>query len=152
MNKTYRILANTIVILVVVQAMMIVFAVAGLFHWIDEGATLDKAVIEGWEDEPPTWQGAIGHFVHVMAGTYLIPLLGIILLVVAFFATVPGGVKYAAIVAASIAVQVTVGIMADSAPWLGLVHGLNAFILFMSAIMAARAARPADVRQPAMAG
>lgn len=152
MRKTYRILADAIAVLVVVQAAMIAFAVAGLFTWIDEGATLDKAVIESWEDEPPTWDGAIGHFIHVMAGTFLIPLIGLLLLIVAFFAGVAGGVKWAAIIAVSIIVQVMAGIMAAGAPWLGIVHGLNAFILFVAALMAARAAKPADVREPAMVG
>ena len=68
-----------------------VFAIAGLFKWIDDGATLDKSVIEAWEDDPPTWTGSIGHFIHVMNGTFLIPLLGIILLIVSFFAAVNGG-------------------------------------------------------------
>lgn len=146
MRKTYRILANIIAIDVVIQAMAIVFALAGLFKWIDDGATLDSAVIESWETDPPTWTGAIGHFIHVMNGTYLIPLLGIILLIVSFFAKVDGGVKWASIVAISIAVQVIVGISSASAPVLGLVHGLNAFILFGAALMAAKCAKGTGVR------
>lgn len=141
MRKTYRILADIIAIDVVIQAMMIVFAVAGLFKWIDDGATLDKSVIESWEDDPPTWTGSIGHFIHVMNGTFLIPLLGILLLIVSFFAAVNGGVKWALIVAASIVVQVLAGQLSSESPYLGLVHGLNAFILFGAALMAARSAR-----------
>lgn len=152
MRKTYRILADAIAVLVVVQAAMIVFSLAGLFAWIDDGNTLDKAVIEGWEDEPPTFTGAIGHFIHVMSGTFLIPLIGLLLLIVSFFAKVAGGVKWAAIIAVSIIVQVMAGMMADGTPWLGIVHGANAFILFSAAIMAARAARPAEVPEPAMVG
>jgi len=147
MRKTYRILADIIAIEVVIQAMMIVFAVAGLFHWIDEGATLNQSVIDGWQDEPPTWTGAIGHFIHVMNGQFLIPLLGLALLIVSFFAGVAGGVKWAAIVFASILVQVMAGMAAGDAPYLGLVHGLNAFVLFSAAIMAARAAKPAEVQE-----
>ena len=77
MRKTYRILADIIAIEVVIQAMVIVFAVAGLFKWIDDGATLDKAVIESWEDDASTWTGAIGHFIHGMNGQFIIPLLGL---------------------------------------------------------------------------
>lgn len=152
MRKTYRILASTIAVLVVVQAMMIVWSVAGLFYWIDEGATLDKAVIEGWADEPPTFQGAIGHFVHVMSGTFLIPLIGILLLIVSFFAKVPRGVLLAVVVAVSIAVQYFAGFFADSMPYIGLIHGLNAFILFGVSLAAAKAAKEAaDTTQTAPA-
>ncbi len=128
MRKTYRILADIIAIEVVIQAMAIVFAVAGLFKWIDDGATLDKSVIESWEDDPPTWTGSIGHFIHVMNGTFLIPLLGIALLIVSFFAAVNGGVKWALIIAASIVVQVLAGQLAErvalprSGPWAQRVH------------------------------
>ena len=145
MRKTYRILADIIAIEVVIQAMVIVFAVAGLFKWINDGATLDKAVIDSWEDDPPTWTGSIGHFIHVMNGTFLIPLLGIALLIVSFFAAVNGGVKWALIILASIVVQVLAGTLAEDSPYLGLVHGLNAFILFGAALTAAKAAK---VQQP----
>jgi hypothetical protein len=141
MRKTYRILADIIAIEVVIQAMVMVFAIAGLFKWIDDGATLDKSVVESWEDDPPTWTGSIGHFIHVMNGQFLIPLLGIALLIVSFFAAIDGGVKWAAIIVASIAVQVMAGLMAEDWPYLGLVHGLNAFILFGAALTAAKSAR-----------
>lgn len=144
MRKTYRILADIIAIDVVIQAMAMVFAIAGLFKWIDDGATLDKSVIESWEDDPPDWTGSIGHFIHVMNGTFLIPLLGIILLIVSFFAAVNGGVKWASIIFVSIIVQVLAGQMAEESPYLGLVHGLNAFILFSAALMAARSARAVE--------
>ncbi len=144
MRKTYRILADAIAVLVVAQAALMVWSIAGLFTWIDEGATLDSSVIKGWENEPPTFDGAIGHFIHVMSGTFLIPLLGLILLLVSFGAKVPRGVMLAAVVVVSIVVQVAAGMLAEpSAPWLGIVHGANAFILFGAAVMAARAANPA---------
>jgi hypothetical protein len=148
MRKTYRVLADIIAIEVVIQAMMIVFSIAGLFKWIDDGATLDSSVIKGWEDTPPTWTGAIGHFIHVMNGQFLIPLIGLILLIVSFFAKVPRGVTFAVIIAVSIAVQVIAGITADSMPYIGLIHGVNAFILFGVALAAAKAARPADAPEP----
>jgi hypothetical protein len=73
----------------------------------------------------------------------LIPLLGIALLIVSFFAAVNGGVKWALIIVASIIVQVLAGTFAEDSPYLGLVHGLNAFILFGAALTAARSARVA---------
>ena len=152
MRKTYRILADIIAIEVVIQAMVMIFAIAGLFKWISDGHNLDQSVIDGWEDDPPTWTGSIGHFIHVMNGQFLIPLLGLSLLIVSFFAAVNGGVKWAAIIFVSIIVQIMAGMMAEDWPYLGLVHGLNAFILFGAAVTAAksaRVARPDAVTAPA---
>ncbi len=148
MRKTYRILADTIAVLVVVQAAMMVWAIAGLFTWIDEGATLDKSVIEGWENEPPTFEGSIGHFIHLMSGTFLIPLIGLLLLLVSFFAKVPRGVALAGLIAVLIVIQYLAGFFAEPGmPYLGLVHGANAFILFGAAIMAAKSAKPEAAAQ-----
>ncbi len=151
MRKAYRILARIIAIEVVLQAMFIVFAVAGLFKWIDDGATLDKSVIESWNDDPPTWEGAIGHFLHVMNGQFLVPLFGLALLIISFFAKVPGGTKLATIIFLSIVVQVAAGILAGELPMLGLLHGLNAFVLFMAAFQAAKAAAEEPEKVPASA-
>lgn len=146
MRKTYRILADTIAVLVVVQAAMMVWAIAGLFTWIDEGATLDKSVIEGWESEPPTFAGSIGHFIHLMSGTFLIPLIGLLLLIVAFFAKVPRGVALAALIVVLIVIQYLAGFFAEPGmPYLGIIHGANAFILFAAALVAAKAAKEETV-------
>lgn len=143
MRKAYRILADVIAVAVVVQAMAIVWAVAGLFHWIDSGGgTLDHAVLKKWEDNPPDFQGSLGFAIHGILGGMVIPVVALAFLIVAFFAHVPGGVKLAAVVAVSVIVQVVAGSAGDDAPWLGLVHGLNAFVLFSAAIAAARAAHP----------
>ncbi|MGI9083900.1 MAG: hypothetical protein ACR2FE_01240 [Aeromicrobium sp.] len=149
MRKTYRIFAGIIAVLVVLQAALMVYAISGLFTWIDEGATLDKSVIEGWSDEPPTWEGAIGHFLHTFViGTFLIPLLGLILLLISFFAKVPRGVMLAAVIVVLIVIQYLAGFFAEpGAPMLGLVHGANAFILFVAALMAAKAAKQETAAQ-----
>ncbi|MFZ0140165.1 MAG: hypothetical protein WAL70_03705 [Aeromicrobium sp.] len=148
MRKTYRVLADIIAVLVVVQAAMMVWAIAGLFSWIDGGATLDKAVIEGWENEPPTFEGSIGHFIHLMSGTFLIPLIGLLLLLVSFFAKVPRGVALAATVVVLIVIQYLAGFFAEpDMPYLGLVHGANAFLLFGAALVAAKAAKPEAAAQ-----
>ena len=150
MRKTYRIIADAIAIMVVVQAAMIVYAVTGLFAWVNDGATLDKSVFESWETEPPTFEGAFGHFIHAfIGGTVLIPLLGLILLIVSFFAKVPRGVMLAAVVLVVIVAQYLLGTFAASGiPLLGLLHGINAFILFGAALMAAKAAKSDQVTAP----
>lgn len=150
MQKTYLIVARLISVLIVVQAMAIVFVVAGLFHWIDGGATLDKSVVDGWEDNPPTFQGSLGAFIHFfLVGVVLIPLSGLVLLVVSFFAKIPRGVALAAAIVVSIIVQYLAAVIADSAPWVGLIHGLNAFILLGLTLVAAKAATAALAGQEA---
>jgi uncharacterized membrane protein YphA (DoxX/SURF4 family) len=142
MRTTYLVLARTIAILIVVQAMAIVFVVAGLFHWIDGGATLDKSVVDSWDANPPTFQGSFGGFIHFfLVGTVLIPLIGLILLIVSFFAKVNRGVVLAAAIVVSIIVQYFSAVIADSTPWIGLVHGLNAFVLLGLSVAAANAAK-----------
>ena len=152
MRKTYLILARTISVLVVVQAMAIVLTIAGLFHWIDGGATLDKSVVDGWDAKPPDFAGSIGGLFHFfLVGTILIPLTGLILLIVSFFAKIPRGTAFAAGIVVSILVQYFSAVIADSSPYVGLIHGLNAFILFGLGLGAAMAAKAAGTAQEAPA-
>jgi hypothetical protein len=150
MRATYLVLSRLIALLVVVQAMAIVWAVSGLFTWIDEGATLDKSVIEGWEDTPPDFEGSFGSFLHFFAiGQGLIPLTGLLLLIVAFFAKVPRGVMLAAIVVVAIVVQILLGMNSQGTPLFGMLHGLGAFVLFGAAMAASMAAKKAGSPQEA---
>jgi hypothetical protein len=142
MRNAYRILAIIICAEVVIQAMAIVFAISGFGIWIDEGGVYDKAAME---DRTAEFTGVVGFPIHAINGMMVIPLLGLALLIVSFFAKLPGGVKVAAIVLAAIVVQVLLGIFSHETAFSGLLHGLNAFILFGSAIYAARLARTADV-------
>ena len=145
MRKAYRVLADIIAILVAIQSMAMVWAIAGLFHWIEnDGGSIDKATLDRWNDNPPDFQGAAGFAIHGITGMMIIPVIGLALLIIAFFAGVNGGVKWAGIVAVSIIVQVLAGIWGEDAPWVGLIHGLNAFALFSVAIVAARAAHPSS--------
>jgi hypothetical protein len=147
MRLTYLTLARIIATLVVIQAMTMVFAVAGFFHWIDDGNTADSSVFKAWEDNPPDFTGSLGFLIHGVSGMNLIPLMALLLLIVSFFAKVPRGVLFAVVVVVSTALQVFVGITAHEAPIVGLVHGFNAFILFGSALAAAQAAKNAGVAQ-----
>lgn len=150
MRKAYRILADIIAVAVVVQAMAMVWAIAGLFHWIDSGGgTLSSSVLDSWEDDPPDFNGSVGFMIHGILGGMVLPVIALAFLILAFFAKVPGGVKWAAIVFASVIIQMFLGYAGFDAPVVGLFHGLNAFILFSTAILAARTAAPAS--QTAMA-
>ncbi len=55
-----------------------------------------------------------------------------------FFARVPGGVKWAGLVLGLVVTQVLLGLAGHSIPVLGALHGLNALLLFSSAIYTAR--------------
>lgn len=147
MRQTYRVLASIIALLVVIQAMTMVFATAGFFHWIDEGNTADKAVFESWQDTPPDFVGSLGFMVHGLSGTMVIPVVALLLLIVSFFAKVPRGIVIALVVVLSTALQIFMGIAAHGMPNLGLIHGLNAFILFGAAMAAIQAAKGASVAE-----
>jgi hypothetical protein len=149
MRKAYRILADLIAVGVVIQSMAMVWAIAGLFHWVDGGGTLDSAVYDSWDDDPPDFSGAVGFMIHGMVGMMVIPVIVLALLVVAFFAQVPGGVKWAATAVGIVVLQLVAGLSGPDAPWLGLVHGFLPFALFGLAMQAAKAAHPTD--QAAMA-
>jgi hypothetical protein len=142
MRNAYRILAIIIAVEVVIQAMAMVFAVAGLGIWVDEGGVYDKAAME---DDDLTFTGLGGFIIHGINGMMIIPLLGLALLVVAFFAKVPGGIKWAGIVLGAIVVQVFLGLFGHESAYIGMLHGLNAFLVLGSAGMAARLAKSADV-------
>ena len=138
MRTTYLNLARILALLVVVQAMTIAFAVSGLFHWIDEkGGALDASVLEGWDQTPPTFTGSIGHFVHAFInGQMVLPLVALLLLIVSFFAKVPKGVAIAVGIVVLVVLQILSGIQAGHIPYLGLWHGLGAFLILGAAMAA----------------
>ena len=133
MRSAYRVLAFIVAALVVVQAAAIAYAVAGLGKWVQDGNTFDKAA---FEDENLSFDGIVGFMIHGLNGMMLIPLVALILLIVSFFSKVPGGVGRAALVLVLVVVQVTLGLFGSEIPILGGLHGINALILFGTAVMA----------------
>ena len=104
MRATYKVLAHTIAGFVAIQA-----AVDGLRgrrpRHLDRGRQYaDRGALEG--DNPPDFFGGD----RVLACTFvfgimLIPLLALVLLIISFFAKIPGGVKWAGIVAWPVVLQ-----------------------------------------------
>jgi hypothetical protein len=140
MRVVYRVLAFIIAVEVAIQAAVMVFAVAGLGIWVQEGGVLDKASMES---EEPAFPEAIGFFLHAMNGMYLIPLFALLLLIASFFAKVHRAVVFALIVLGLVALQIFLGIFGHEAAIFGMLHGLNALILFSVAFRAGiRAGRP----------
>lgn len=140
MRRAYHVIGYLIAIEVVVQAMMMATAVAGLDHWIENGHQVNKHIL----DKHPTFSGSFGFPVHAINGEMLIPLLALILLVLSFFAGVIGGTRWALYVLGLIVVQVVLGISQGSVPYLGLLHGANAFAILVVAVIAARRASTPD--------
>jgi hypothetical protein len=136
MRTAYRALAWLIALEVAVQAAAMVYAIAGLGIWVDQdGGVLDKAAFESGERLFPEFVGLI---VHAINGMMVIPLLALVLLIISFFAKVPGGVKWAALVLAAVVVQVALGMFGHEAAVFGLLHGINALLLFSLAVVAGR--------------
>jgi heme A synthase len=138
MRSFYRVLAFLIAIEVVIQAMAIAYAIAGLGKWVeDDGGVLNKQVLDAESAEFP---GVGGFATHAINGTMIIPILVLLLLIVSFFAKVPGGVRSAVIVLVLVAVQVFLGIFSHSVPYVIVLHVLNAFAIMGVAAMAGRRA------------
>jgi hypothetical protein len=136
MRTVYRVLAFLIAIEVLIQAMSISYAIAGLGKWVeDDGGVLNKQVLDS---DSPDFPGVGGFMVHGLNGTMIIPILVLLLLIVSFFAKVPGGVRSAAILLVLVALQVFLGIFAHSVPYVIVLHVLNAFAIMGIAAMAGR--------------
>jgi hypothetical protein len=89
MKQTYRVVSGLVALGVLVQAAAIAFGWFDAIHELDSGLVIDE-----------NYEGNAGHVVHGINGMYLMPLLGLILLIVSFFAAkqVPGARKWAGIV------------------------------------------------------
>jgi heme A synthase len=144
MRSAYKILANVIAGFVAIQAAVMVFAIAGMYNWITDGNTLSESTMES----EPDFTGAIGFMLHGMIGMMLIPLLALVLLIISFFAKIPGGVKWAAIVFGVVVLQYALALLTRTTgtPFLGALHGLNALILFGVAVTTAMRVRTRATR------
>jgi hypothetical protein len=137
MRTAYRVLAFLLAIEVLIQAMAIAYAIAGLSKWVeDDSGVLNKQILDG----DPTFSGVGGFMVHGLNGMMVIPILVLLLLIVSFFAKVPGGVRSAAILLLLVVVQVFLGIFAHDVPYVIVLHVLNAFAIMGLAAVAGRSA------------
>ena len=137
MRAAYRILAGLIAIGVVVQASLIAFALFDIEHKTDDGVFYSKD------------SNNLGVGLHSLLGGMVIPVLALALLIVSFFARIPGGVKWAAITFGVLLLQVVLGYSGSALPLIGVLHGLNAFALAGVASVAMRKARQAEEAVPA---
>jgi hypothetical protein len=149
-QKAFRILSYVIAAEVLIQAAMIAWAVFGLSKYIDDGGVVNKDKIDG---DTKLFDGELGFAIHGINGSTLIPLLGLVLLIVSFFAKIDGGIRFAAILFVLIIVQAFVlPILAGGAPFVGMLHGANALaILGMSITGGKMGARAVGVPPTAVA-
>jgi hypothetical protein len=133
----YRILAMLIAAGVVVQAAAIAFALFDIEKKTDDGQLYSKDTHNG------------GVALHSVLGEMVIPVIALLLLIVSFFAAIPGGVKWAAITFGVLVLQIVLAFAGDALPAIGVLHGINAFALAAVASIAMRKARLADSPAPA---
>ena len=132
MRLAYRIISFTICALVALQAASHAWASAGLGLYIAEGGVVDASAQEG----PPPFPEALGFMIHGINGMMVIPVLALALVIVSFFAKVPRGIAFAVGVLVLVALQVTLGLLGHGIPMLGFLHGVNALLLFATALIA----------------
>jgi hypothetical protein len=134
MKATYRVLAMLIPVIVVLQASFIALGVFGLGSWVEDGNDFTKSVLEDGGSS-----GDVGFALHSY-GAMAAALVAVLLLVVSFFAKVDGGVRLAAFVFLAVLLQWVLAFAAFAAWAIGILHGLNAFLLAALGSMAAAAA------------
>jgi hypothetical protein len=131
-RAVYRILAMIIAAGVVVQAAAITFAMFDIEHKTDDGVFYTKDTENG------------GIALHQVLGERVIPVVALAFLIVAFFARIPGGVKWAAITFGVLVLQIILAYAGKPVPFIGVLHAINAFALAAVASIAMRKARLAD--------
>ena len=67
---------------------------------------------------------------------FVISVISLLFLISSFFAKVPGGIRWALIVLGVTVLQVALGLFSHSVAGLGWLHGINALVLFGTAMMA----------------
>jgi hypothetical protein len=142
-KQTYRVLAGLIALGVLVQAGAIAAGWFTAIHDVDNGLVIDK-----------NYDGNAFHGVHGFVGFNVMPLLGLVLLIVSFFAfkSVPGARKWAGIVLGLIVLQVALALFAFSVPALGALHGINALAVLGTSVRAFMLTREGGVRRESSTG
>jgi len=139
MKATYRVLAGLVCLLVLVQSASVAFGTFGILSFVDGGDDYTKAVAE----DRASAAGGVGQNIHSF-GAMAIAVVAILLLVVSFFAKIEGGVKWAGIVFLTVLLQWVFAFVAFGAPVVGLLHGLNAFVVFGMAMTAMQNAKRSE--------
>jgi hypothetical protein len=149
MRGVYRVLAFLVAVEVALQAAFVVWGDAGMGLWIEDGGVIDKAAMENaFESGESPFPEFMGFVFHAMNGMMVIPAIALLLVISSFFAKVPRGVAFAFAVLGLVVLQVTLGLAGHSISFLGALHGINALVLFSTAmwtgLRVGRMARPSE--------
>jgi hypothetical protein len=137
MRRVYQIVCHIITACVVVQAAAIAWATFTIAQSVNQGSAIS-------EDAE-----IVGFIVHSIVGQLVIPLLAIALLVIALIGR--AGIKWSAWLLLAVLVQLVLGYASFELPGLGVLHGINAFVVLGLSETAARAIGPRTARAPAPA-
>lgn len=150
MRTVYRVLAYLVAAEVAIQAMVMVYFIAGMGYWIDQGGVVDSATFENaFEGGETPFSEFIGAIIHGYNGMLVIPALALALLIVSFFTRLPGAVKWAGLVLLFVVLQVALGLLGHAISAAGGLHGLNALALFSVAFYTAHRVPAAAARSTA---
>ncbi|WP_104162438.1 hypothetical protein [Cryobacterium sp. N22] len=125
MRRVYQIICHIIAACVVIQAAVIAWSTFVILNATGEGPAVS-------EDNVP-----VGFLVHSVVGQMVIPVLALALLVVALIAR--AGIMWSVWLLVAVLVQVFLGYSSFELPGLGLIHGINAFVVLGLAEIGARA-------------
>lgn len=137
MRRAYQIICHIIAACVVIQAAVIAWSTFSILNLAGTGGALS-------EENAPA-----GLLVHSVVGQMVIPLLAIVLLIVALVGR--AGIRWAAWLLLAVLVQLILGYSSFELPGLGLLHGINAFVILGLAEIGARSigSEKTRTKQPA---
>ncbi|MBL0887971.1 hypothetical protein [Myceligenerans indicum] len=143
---TYRILAMLVALGVLVQAAVIAWAFFGFAKWIDEGNTFTQEMME-CEDCAWNFTEERGFMIHGLSGSLIIPVIALLLAIISFFMRSRALLLWGVITFVLVVIQSQVlPALGHSYPVFGALHGLNALLVFIAALIAWRkAGAPAPV-------
>ena len=127
----YLVLALVVAAEVVIQAVVMVWAISGLGVWVSRGGVLDSSVMES---EATAFPEIVGLIVHGVNGTFVVPIIALVLLIISFFTKAKGAIRWAAILFGLVVLQGQLGFLGHEFPISGALHGLNALITFTVAL------------------
>jgi uncharacterized membrane protein (Fun14 family) len=134
MKATYRVLAYLIPVIVALQASFIAMGTFGLGSWVEDGNDFTKNILENGGA-----RGDVGFALHSF-GAIAAAVVGLLLLIISFFAKIEGGIRAALFVFLDVVLQWVLAFVSFGVWTIGILHGLNAFLLFGLGLMAAGAA------------
>jgi hypothetical protein len=124
MRRVYQIICHLVAACVVVQAAVIAWSTFAILGASEDGGAVSAE------------SGLAGFIVHSVVGQMVIPALVVVLLVIALIGRI--GVKWAAWLLVAVLVQLILAYSSFDLPGLGLLHGINAFVIIGLAETGAR--------------